>query len=112
MTEPKPSAEHRDRDSRLPIVSQDVARLIRDNPLDFEILYNRLKQANPAAAEFIRDRAMQLGADIKTREIMARVALETFELLATQEEVDTMEHLFLRDDRPQTGLPSLPEPTQ
>lgn len=92
MTEPDHSAEHHTRDFQLPEVSEAVIRNFRDNLPDFEVLYDQLRQANQKVAEYVRDRAEQLApGNIKVKEALARLALETHGIFTAQTEVDALE---------------------
>lgn len=95
MTEPNHAPHHQNREFLLPEVSEEVVQIFRHNPLGFEVLYAQLRETNPRLAEYVRDRAEQLApGDIHSKEILARLALETHGIIAAQAEVSAMEALL------------------
>jgi|GEM_PF-5325146 hypothetical protein len=91
----------------VPKVSDEIVRAFRAEPLDFEQLFELIKAANPELIRFVMGRAEQLApGDPKTKEVVARVAMEAIGILRSQAEANDLDRLFLEapaSDTPNTA---------
>lgn len=87
----------------VPIVSSEIIASQHAEPPDFEKLFGLIKIANPKLVQFIMGRAEQLApGDIRTKERIITVAIETMGLLRSQIEADDLDNLLLLPSEPDT----------
>ncbi len=87
--------------SGVPVVSDEIIQAYRAEPQNFEKLFELIKAANPELIRFVMGRAEQLApGDTKTKEVVARVAMEAIGILRSQAEANNLNRLLMEPSGP------------